>query len=285
MNTSQPQLNNLPESDLELLSAYIDNELTAAERVNLERRLSSEPALKAEFDELRSATGLLRELETVRPPRSFALDPATAPRPRRFVPWAWMMQLSSGLAGLALVLLATVQFMAGGNMAGAPMAAREAPAAQAPAGAAAQMMAPTAAPTPEVLALATAAPAATTAPPMAAVQSESAPAEATDSMAARESAPAGDTNSTADNSAPYAISTLPPGVGSAGGATSGFGPTSGPTPEITAKEPASPGTLDLPAQTAPVGPVSAGFPAGLTLGIGIMLIALAVGWGIYSRSR
>jgi len=284
MNTSQPQLNNVPESDLELLSAYIDNELTAAERVNLERRLSSEPTLKAELDELRFATGLLHEIETVRPPRSFALDPATAPRPQRFVPWAWVMQLSSGLAGLALVLLATVQFLAGGSMASAPMAAREAPAAQAPAPMA-QIAAPTAAPTPELMALATAAPAATMAPPMAAAQG--APAETTDSTAARESAPAGDTNSAAANSAPYASGTLPPGAGSAGGAAAGLGenPASAPTPEITAKEPVSPGTRTLPAQAAPTSALSTRFPTGLTLGIGIMLIALAVGWSIYSRSR
>ncbi|HMQ34291.1 MAG TPA: anti-sigma factor, partial [Chloroflexaceae bacterium] len=75
MNSSQPNLSSLPESDVELLSAYLDNQLGVAERVNLERRLEAEPALRAELAELREAVGAVRALEPVRPPRSFTLDP------------------------------------------------------------------------------------------------------------------------------------------------------------------------------------------------------------------
>lgn len=112
MNTSQPQPHAPTDADLELLSAYIDNQLSVAERVGLEQRLRTEPLLRAELAELRATTELLRELEPVRPPRSFTLDPATAPRRVRFFPFAWVMQLGSGLAGMALVLLASVQLLA-----------------------------------------------------------------------------------------------------------------------------------------------------------------------------
>ncbi len=117
----------MPERDLELLSAYLDNQLTVAERMNLDRRLAAEPRLRAELEELRATTTLLRQLAPVRPPRSFTLDPTTAPRPRRFIPITWFMQLGSGLAGLALVLLATVQLLVMGGV-GVELAPAAAPA-------------------------------------------------------------------------------------------------------------------------------------------------------------
>src|SRR5689334_1171331 len=97
---SDPQLN---ESDLELLSAYIDQQLSAAERAALERRLESEPALRLALDELRTTVGMLRELPPARPPRSFALDPATvAPARRWSFPW---MQISSALVAATLLIV------------------------------------------------------------------------------------------------------------------------------------------------------------------------------------
>jgi hypothetical protein len=104
--------NNLSDSDLELLSAYIDNALSVAERANLERRLAADPRLRAELEELQATTRLLRQLAPARPPRSFTLDPATAPRPAPAFRLSWFMQLGSGVAGLALVVLATIQLLA-----------------------------------------------------------------------------------------------------------------------------------------------------------------------------
>src|SRR6266516_1640226 len=76
--SSNPQLR---DADLELLSAYIDNQLTSEERIALEARLGREPALRTTLDELRATVGVLRELEPLPPPRSFTLDPAVvAPR-------------------------------------------------------------------------------------------------------------------------------------------------------------------------------------------------------------
>ncbi|MGQ9927141.1 MAG: anti-sigma factor family protein [Chloroflexaceae bacterium] len=134
--------NHLSDSDLELLSAYIDNALSVAERTNLERRLAADPRLRAELEELQATTQLLRQLAPVRPPRSFTLDPATAPRPAPAFRLSWFMQLGSGLVGLALVVLATVQLLASApNVVGvmppasaavdvAPMGAKTAPEAE-----------------------------------------------------------------------------------------------------------------------------------------------------------
>lgn len=82
MTASHPQLN---EADLELLSAYIDNRLTGDERRLIEQRLRSEPELQRALDELNTTVQLLRDLERVKPPRSFTLDPGVfQPRPSLF---------------------------------------------------------------------------------------------------------------------------------------------------------------------------------------------------------
>ncbi|HMO59781.1 MAG TPA: zf-HC2 domain-containing protein, partial [Roseiflexaceae bacterium] len=72
MNTALPQLN---DDDIELLSAYIDNELSAADRARLEVRLQAEPLLRTTLAELQTTVTALQSLETLGPPRSFTLDP------------------------------------------------------------------------------------------------------------------------------------------------------------------------------------------------------------------
>src|SRR4051794_3837887 len=92
---SDPQLN---DTDLELLSAYIDRQLGDGERATLERRLSQEPALRGALDELRATVALLHDLEPLRPPRSFAIAaPAAAPRRAWSFPWP---AISSALVAL-----------------------------------------------------------------------------------------------------------------------------------------------------------------------------------------
>ncbi|WP_298402165.1 anti-sigma factor [uncultured Chloroflexus sp.] len=105
MTTSPAPQSELPERDLELLSAYLDNELAPADRTALEQRLASEPRLRRELAELRATRDLLREQPWVTPPRSFTLTPDMAGmRPRRFAWPSWLQPLS-GLAALALVML------------------------------------------------------------------------------------------------------------------------------------------------------------------------------------
>lgn len=114
MHSPQPQPNMLPEQDSELLSAYLDNQLNSGEQAAVERRLQQEPALRNELGELRAAVSALRQLEAVRPPRSFTLDPAMVRRPRPLFSLSWLMQFGSSLAGLVLILLATLQLLGSG---------------------------------------------------------------------------------------------------------------------------------------------------------------------------
>jgi anti-sigma factor RsiW len=169
MTASQPQSNYLPASDLELLSAYIDGQLTAVERRMVDQRLAAEPQLRGELDELRSTAQALRALPTVTPPRSFTID-ATQLAPRRFWLPTWVMQFSSGLSALALVVLTTLGVLSGSqttmvfstinsglsdDMANGRAAATAAPAAEA-----AATMAPAATEAPAAMSLPESAPAA-----------------------------------------------------------------------------------------------------------------------------
>lgn len=199
MTNFNPQPN---DADLELLSAYIDGQLSAPDRAALEQRLEREPALNAALDDLRATVGLLRQLPPARPPRSFTLDAqAVAPRRAWAFPWG---QFASGLIAVALVVVfgfALTRTVSQSNLASAPSSAQmeaagvtAAPAAEAPIGAGAAALAPTAAPAadtaPMAAAAPTSAPAAATAEPQAtaAAASEAAPAAAEPTVAAAEPA-------------------------------------------------------------------------------------------------
>jgi hypothetical protein len=71
--------------DLELLSAFLDDELTPAERATLERRLQREPALAEELDSLRQTVNLVRQMPIRKAPRSFALTPALVDSPSKVI--------------------------------------------------------------------------------------------------------------------------------------------------------------------------------------------------------
>lgn len=78
----------LTDYDYELLSAYLDGMLTAAERAALEARLQTEPLLRRELTALRRTVALVKEMPALKAPRNFTLDAAmvAAPvvqRPRR----------------------------------------------------------------------------------------------------------------------------------------------------------------------------------------------------------
>jgi len=94
----------LLDEDYELLSAYLDRELTEPEQTALEARLQAEPQLQAALEELRVVKQAVAALPIVPAPRDFRLTPAVAaaartPQPR-VVPW-WM----AAAAALALVLV------------------------------------------------------------------------------------------------------------------------------------------------------------------------------------
>lgn len=252
MTTLQPQSNNLSEHDLELLSAYLDNQLVVTERAAFEKRLQVEPQLRAELEDLRATTALLRELPVLTPPRSFTLDPAMAPRPAWSFPWRLSLQLGGGLAGLALVALLSLRLLLSGS------------------GGMAMAPAPAAVPAPQpTTAVAVLAQATAPAPPMA----EAAAQPANDALH-RESPASG-----VDQAAGASESTL------MGQAETEAGAATAPTEVVGATESSSPGTVQLqpaepliePASKETVQPLlSQELIFGLLIGGGVGVLALVI---------
>ncbi len=77
-HTTKPMM---PIDDLDRLSAYLDDALSASERAELERRLQTETDLQTALNDFRATRALLRALPPLRAPRSFALTPAQVRRP------------------------------------------------------------------------------------------------------------------------------------------------------------------------------------------------------------
>jgi anti-sigma factor RsiW len=59
--------------DIELLSSYLDGQLSPSESARLESRLSSDPEFESAFSDLRAARGILRKLPSRKAPRNFTL--------------------------------------------------------------------------------------------------------------------------------------------------------------------------------------------------------------------
>jgi hypothetical protein len=103
-----------PEQRDELLSAYLDGELSTSARARLEAQLASDPALRAELDVLRRTVAMVRDLPPVPAPHNFLL-PAAADRRRspraKPVRRSWAAPLLS--AATAVVSLLFVAVLAG----------------------------------------------------------------------------------------------------------------------------------------------------------------------------
>lgn len=103
--------------DIELLSAYLDRELSANQMAEVEVRLQTESELKDLFVELRRTRQVLRSLPVMRAPRNFTLTPEMAGikprRENRLVLWFNRLRLSSALAAILLVLVLMGDFLTG----------------------------------------------------------------------------------------------------------------------------------------------------------------------------
>lgn len=103
--------------DLELLSAYLDDALTARERAALERRLAQDAALRSVLDELHATINLVSALPSLKAPRDFTLDPAKYGR--RTPWWSPVWTLANGLQiGGALGTAAAIVLIALGLLFG-----------------------------------------------------------------------------------------------------------------------------------------------------------------------
>jgi hypothetical protein len=63
------------DAELDLLSAYIDEQLNDSDRTALEARLAQDADLRQELAAMRQTVALLRDLPTIRAPRAFTLTP------------------------------------------------------------------------------------------------------------------------------------------------------------------------------------------------------------------
>ena len=114
--------------DVEQLSAYLDGQLSQAEKTRLETRIQSDPALAAALTDLRQARAILRRTPGRRSPRNFTLTPKMAgikPPVPRLVPtlgWASAVAMVLFVFTLGTNLLGQISFGANAPMlSAAPM--------------------------------------------------------------------------------------------------------------------------------------------------------------------
>jgi len=137
--------------DIELLSAYLDGELSQAQKARLIARIVKEPDLAKAMEEMRQVRALVQQTPRRRAPRNFTLTPKMAgirpPVPRLVPALSW----ASAMAVILFICTLSFNFLAQGFGAAAPKAADQfngaAPVTMAPAMAAPATAAPaTAAP-------------------------------------------------------------------------------------------------------------------------------------------
>lgn len=88
----------------ELISAYLDNQVTAAEKQFFERHLASCADCRAQLEVTRSMVTALRAMPTVKAPRSFVLPRALAKQPKRSI-FAWYPALRLATVVAAIVFM------------------------------------------------------------------------------------------------------------------------------------------------------------------------------------
>lgn len=108
-------------TELENLSAYLDDQLDPAEADALRQRLAQEPELRRVLEDLRQTRLVLRQTPKVRRRRNFVLSPEVV-RQQRFAAQAMnFSRLISAAASVVLLVMIGAQFLLGGGlMAGAP---------------------------------------------------------------------------------------------------------------------------------------------------------------------
>lgn len=120
----------LSEQDAILLNASLDEEITPAERLALEKRLAADPALRAELEALRGVKAAIQLLPRLRVPRNFTLDAAAYSRPIKKAWWEFgglaPTLTAVGVIAVALVCGGLVLLQSPSMPAAAPLSARQA---------------------------------------------------------------------------------------------------------------------------------------------------------------
>jgi len=101
--------------ELNMLSAYLDDELNPGDRKQLEKRLDREPVLRERLDNLRRIKIVLGSLTRLKAPHNFTLTPemVTVRRKKR-KPLFTFLRLASSFAAILLVLLVGMELVLGG---------------------------------------------------------------------------------------------------------------------------------------------------------------------------
>lgn len=106
----------LSPQEWQMISAYLDGQLSVREKEHFEKRLNSRPELRTGLEEIQRTRVLLRSLPQRRAPRNFTLKPELAPQraapPRLFSSF----RLASVLAGVLLVLAVAGELALGTGM-------------------------------------------------------------------------------------------------------------------------------------------------------------------------
>ena len=79
----------LTPKDWELISTYLDGQLTGTEKRLLMDQLALRPELNQGLEELRRTRAVLRAAPRRRAPRNFTLTPAMVSQTRRRFSWGW----------------------------------------------------------------------------------------------------------------------------------------------------------------------------------------------------
>ncbi|MEA4908157.1 MAG: zf-HC2 domain-containing protein [Anaerolineaceae bacterium] len=117
---------NLSSHDWQLLSEYLDGELSPRDRQALEQRLQQQAELRAGLEELRTTRDALRSVPMRRVPRNFTLTPEMVQVRRPVLPGLFnVLRLSSAAAAVLVILTFVWQALPG-----TPVSTFSAPASQ-----------------------------------------------------------------------------------------------------------------------------------------------------------
>lgn len=120
--------NQIPQGEINQLSAYLDKQLKPGEIARIEARLVKEPGLKAVLEDLRRTRTLLQAAPRARAPRNFTLRPEMVGQTRnlgtRLVP---AFRLASVIASLLFVLVVAGDFLGVGQLRSGAMEEMAAP--------------------------------------------------------------------------------------------------------------------------------------------------------------
>jgi len=102
----------LSSKDWELISSYLDDELTPHEKTRVEERLKSRPEYREALEGLQRTKAILHRAPVRRVPRNFTLTAAMVP-PVKAPRWTFTMQWSSAVAALVAVFVFAYQLVPG----------------------------------------------------------------------------------------------------------------------------------------------------------------------------